>query len=271
MQGSWHQYLLCVTHRGMDLVPPCLCLCTVPTSSSVPGCLTFLCVVVFHGTVMCYPGRESNTDNVCIPTIPAGINRPPHLRPSRIYPECRAHETRLAGRSAASVASTTRRATRWVDCFRSRGCANPSEARPRVGKWSIKEPEEVSGLGCGCEAGGARLPRDPIGFERASLKKSESCEPVVDTLTSARLSPCFMMEANTFCMPNPIFVRPAVAPGERLLGPISSDGRPLNEAEGPPARGGGKKKSKSEDRAVKKELNLAAASTVAAAVPLPSD
>ena len=60
-----------------------------------------------------------------------------------------------------------------------------------------------------------------------------------------------------------------VAPGERLLGLITGDGSPLDEAGGPPARGGDEK-SKSEDRAVTIELNLAAASMVAAAVPLPS-
>ena len=45
----------------------------------------------------CATWDESNEDNVCTPTYrPAGINRPPHLRPFRIYPECRTtkHATR---------------------------------------------------------------------------------------------------------------------------------------------------------------------------------
>ena len=36
---------------------------------------------------------DSNNDNVCSPIISVGINRPPPSRPSRIYPECRDHET----------------------------------------------------------------------------------------------------------------------------------------------------------------------------------
>ena len=40
----------------------------------------------------CTTRDESNKDNVCTPTISAGINRPLLSRPSRIYPECRVYE-----------------------------------------------------------------------------------------------------------------------------------------------------------------------------------
>ena len=45
---------------------------------------------------------DSNKDNVCTPTISAGIDRPPPSRPSRIYPEGRAYETRLAVKDSFS-------------------------------------------------------------------------------------------------------------------------------------------------------------------------
>ena len=43
----------------------------------------------------CATREDSNKDNVCTPITAAGINRPPPSRPFRIYPECRAYETRL--------------------------------------------------------------------------------------------------------------------------------------------------------------------------------
>ena len=73
----------------------CTHLSSVPTS--VPGYLTFLCCVWLSSMArLCATRDERNNDNVCTPTISAGINRPPPSRPSRIYPECRTHETRLA-------------------------------------------------------------------------------------------------------------------------------------------------------------------------------
>ena len=44
------------THRGMDLIPPCLNL----PESVVIGLLSLsgVCVVIFGGSVMCYPGRR---------------------------------------------------------------------------------------------------------------------------------------------------------------------------------------------------------------------
>ena len=50
----------------------------------------------------CATRDDSNKDNVCTPTISAGINRPPPCRPSRIYPECRAIETRLTVKDSFS-------------------------------------------------------------------------------------------------------------------------------------------------------------------------
>ena len=41
----------------------------------------------------CAPQDDVNEDYVCTQTISSGINRPPHLRPSRIYPELREYET----------------------------------------------------------------------------------------------------------------------------------------------------------------------------------
>ena len=42
---------------------------------------------------LCATRDDANKDNMCTPTISSGINRPHHLRPSRIYPECRDYET----------------------------------------------------------------------------------------------------------------------------------------------------------------------------------
>ena len=76
-------------------------LCTVPTSHYL-SCLTVLlacsvycvgCSCRWHGHVL---SGTTVTEIMCTPAIPAGINRPPPCRPSRIYPECRAYETRLA-------------------------------------------------------------------------------------------------------------------------------------------------------------------------------
>ena len=40
----------------------------------------------------CATRDDANKDNVCTPTILAGINRPPPSRPSRIYPVVRDYE-----------------------------------------------------------------------------------------------------------------------------------------------------------------------------------
>ena len=75
-------------------------LCTVPTSSSLLLLLDVsirdsVCWVWFSSVARsCATWDDGNKDNVWTPTASAGINRPPHLRPSRIYSECRAYETR---------------------------------------------------------------------------------------------------------------------------------------------------------------------------------
>ena len=94
----------------VDLIPPCLGLCTVPTissvlssvPSSVPG-LSYFCVWLSSVAQSCAARDESNKDNLCTPTISAGINRSPPSRPSRIYPECRTHKTRLAVKDSFSA------------------------------------------------------------------------------------------------------------------------------------------------------------------------
>ena len=62
-----------------------------------------LCCVWLSSVVRsCATRDDSNKYNVCTPAIPAGIYRPPPSRPSRIYPECRAYETRLALKDSLS-------------------------------------------------------------------------------------------------------------------------------------------------------------------------
>ena len=80
--------------QGSDLIPPCLGYVLHPRV--VPGCLTYLCCVWLSSVARsCATRDDSNKDNVFTQTISAGINHPPPSRPSRIYPECRAHETNL--------------------------------------------------------------------------------------------------------------------------------------------------------------------------------
>ena len=43
----------------------------------------------------CATQDDVDKDNVCTPTISPGINRPPHLRPSRIHLKLRDYETTL--------------------------------------------------------------------------------------------------------------------------------------------------------------------------------
>ena len=52
----------------------------------------WLCSVVRS----CATQDDVNKDHVCTVTTPPRINRSPHLGPSRIYPELRDYETRLA-------------------------------------------------------------------------------------------------------------------------------------------------------------------------------
>ena len=63
--------------------------------------LCLLCVLS-SVTRSCATRDDSNKDNICTPTISSGINRPTPSRPSRIYPECRAYETRLAVKDSFS-------------------------------------------------------------------------------------------------------------------------------------------------------------------------
>ena len=46
---------ICVTHRGTELIPPCIGLCTVPMFYSLV-CLRVYSIVLYcftHGTIMC--------------------------------------------------------------------------------------------------------------------------------------------------------------------------------------------------------------------------
>ena len=63
MRGDCYQYL-CVTYRGMDLVPPCLDYNLIQTHCRpVYGVYCLLCVVlvrvgVVGGMAVCYPRRR---------------------------------------------------------------------------------------------------------------------------------------------------------------------------------------------------------------------
>ena len=52
-------------------------------------------MVIFRGTVMCYQDA-SNKDNLCKPTIPPGINRPPPFKIISHVTRLPNHGTRLA-------------------------------------------------------------------------------------------------------------------------------------------------------------------------------
>ena len=58
----------------------------------------WLCSVVRS----CATQDDANKDYVCTLTTSLEINRPPHLRSSRIYPELRDYETRLASKDPSS-------------------------------------------------------------------------------------------------------------------------------------------------------------------------
>ena len=62
---------------------------------------------MFGGTVMSTQD-DVNKEYVCTLTTPLEINRSPHLRPSRIYPELRDYETRLALKDSFLESGTPR-------------------------------------------------------------------------------------------------------------------------------------------------------------------
>ena len=78
------RFHLCVTHRGTELIPPCIVLCTVPTFS-VQLCY-IVCSRAPSAARSCAAWDYNNKDNVCKPNIPAGISARPLLRPSHSSP-----------------------------------------------------------------------------------------------------------------------------------------------------------------------------------------
>ena len=81
------------------------------THASLPVCIResirdSVCCVWLSSVARSFATRDDSTkDNMCTLTISAGINRPPSSRPSRIYPEYRAYETRLSPRAMTPFSS----------------------------------------------------------------------------------------------------------------------------------------------------------------------
>ena len=74
LRGSWHQYI-CVTHRGTELISPCLGL-LYPRVSLLLVSLV-VCYIVLPAARSCAAWDDNNKINVCKPSIPAGLKCPP--------------------------------------------------------------------------------------------------------------------------------------------------------------------------------------------------
>ena len=79
--------------------------CIVPTSHLLGCCcrcyrvvVSVWCVWLCSVARSCATQDDFNKEYVCILTTSLEINRPPHLRPSRIYPELRDYETIVCAR-----------------------------------------------------------------------------------------------------------------------------------------------------------------------------
>ena len=126
--------------QGAELIPPCLGLCTVPTSSArlcsflVPF---LLCVYLpWHGHVL--PGTQVIKDNVCKPTIAAVINRPP---PS----EAISHVTRVPDHKTRSAKVRDSCLSRARDPVRKRLFIYEGEAGRRIRSTAEGEESPLGG------------------------------------------------------------------------------------------------------------------------------